>query len=467
MTPIPEHATLPGKLVIPSTKSTNSKISMTPPPSSQVSQPVRTRSRTATPAVSHLSSPPPTVAAPAQSQRSANYGDATFTTDRIQKASPEELRSWVTDLVGALQDAKTVSAHHKLQHQMLLMESAEAAERMAVEMDMAQREVEVLQTVEQQRHVAEHQPTPQPDADPNFRSVHVDLYSAMVQEMRELKSQNAYLDGTTAHQKRLILQQENEIASLNDRVVLMRDRIRESRDHLTKYRRGGGMLDSTPRTNRSTPYQTPRRDRSAPNSQEQQGFAALLHATDLVSQGTMSATPKLRHRKGPVVGHSGAGYSSSSLPATPHRLPAKTLSSAYYTPHDARQSQIKVPQTEPVARRLNFHSTPVSAAPLRREEREHDSDGTVSASDDSEAETEVPDRELNVGDSQASQLASQMLRSPTGKRHRETAAPRGMLQSKLFGQVQKAGIQREESREAKRARVNSIGLGIADAGVKE
>lgn len=366
----------------------------------------------------------------------------------------------VTDLMSELQETKTATAHHKLQYQMLSMESAEAAERMAVEMDMAQRELDVLQTSDHRRE--EQQPTPpQPEHDPSVRTVHIDLYNAMVQEIRELKSQNTYFDSVNASQKKMLLQQESEIATLNDRVLLMRDRIRESRDHLTRSRRIGGMPDSTPRTEQSTPFQTPRRERMnvAPNSQEQPGFAALLQATDLMSQGRASATPTPRQRN--PSGQGKGGRAVPTIPTTPQRVQTKPPHAMYYTPQQQRPQQAQAPNTAPPPRKHNMYD-PVRIA---QEDREQESDGTVSATDDSEAETEVPDGEADVGQSHPSQLASELLRSPTAGRGRDGPGGRSMVQGRIFGHVTKpSGSRSDDTRGVKRARTNSVGLGIA--GVK-
>ena len=101
------------------------------------------------------------------------------------------------------------------------------------------------------------------------------------------------------------------------------------------------------------------------------------------------------------------------------------------------------------------------------------SEGTVSAhEDDSEAETDIIEQdELDaVSESQASRAASQMLRSSQEQQaKRDSFKGSGMLQSgsdkmkqtKLFGTVRKANVDRDE-RPAKRARTGeAVGLGIA------
>jgi len=422
-TPTFENAILPAKAVAEGSRANSA--SLTPPPSSQISQPNRNKTTTSTPAVSQLSSPPATI---------KHTRDGGISDDRIHTASSEELRKMLTEALSAIQEAKTTAAHYKLQHQMAQMESGEAVERMAVEMDMAKRELEVVQRTEAQRQYAQKKTsTPvQPESDPNFRLVHVDVYQAMTQEIREVKLQNAYLERENAHQKKVVLQQENEIATLNDRVLLMRERIRENRDHLTRYRRTGSVLESSPRTDRSTPYHTPAQHRTLTHgSQGQPGFAALLQATDIVSQG--QPTPSTGYRRA----HSRADQYIPSLPSTPQRASAKPSTAAFYTPQQLRPMPMQAPHTAPMPRKRAFDATQSVRA------QGADSDGTVSADDDSEAETEVPDREESLVESRASQVASEMLKSPSAGRGK-TSGQRGMVQSKLFGQIRKTGIYREE-----------------------
>jgi len=420
-TPTIDNATLPAKAVAEGSRA--SSISSTPPPSSQVNQLHRNKTSTSTPSISHLSSPPPTIK---QSR------DSIVSDDCIRTASPEELRNMLTEALSAVQEAKTTAAHYKLQHHMAQMESGEAVERMAVEMDMAKRELEVVQRTEAQRQYAQRiSSTPaQPEIDPNFRLVHVDVYHAMMQEIQNIKLRNAHLERENAHQKKVVLQQENEIATLNDRVLLMRERIRESREHLTRYRSTGSVM-GTPRTERSTPYHTPAHHRTMMlGSLGQPGFAALLQATDMVSQGQQTPTAGYR------TAHSRDQY-IPSLPSTPTRASAKSSATTFYTPQQPRQMPLQAPHTAPMPRKRAFDATR-SINP-----READSDGTVSADDDSEAETEVPEEEEDVDESRASQLASEMLKSPSAGRG-TTRGQRGMVQSRLFGQVRKPGVYREE-----------------------
>ncbi|KAG9531778.1 hypothetical protein KCU79_g22795, partial [Aureobasidium melanogenum] len=62
----------------------------------------------------------------------------------VQQAQPDELRAIIARLMPLLQEARSDAAHHKLQYHMLAIETNEAMERIQVEMDMAQRETDLL-----------------------------------------------------------------------------------------------------------------------------------------------------------------------------------------------------------------------------------------------------------------------------------------------------------------------------------
>ncbi|GAB7355069.1 hypothetical protein MBLNU459_g5659t1 [Dothideomycetes sp. NU459] len=458
----PRHAALPdadstGPAAIACIEQAKSvsPVSLTPPPSSRHSS---QRARSSTPAqltASFPSSPPPTVEAHPGNAKVA----ISVLEERVGRACTEdELRSMIKDLLPSLQEARADAAHHKLQYQMLSIESAETIERIQVEMDMAQREVDVLQCAEQQRVLVEPYPSPlQPVLDPSIRPVHVDLYNSMVHDIQDLKSHNLQLETTISKQKRMILQQESEIATLNDRIILLRERLQENRDHLNRYRRPNARVETTPGSERSTPYRgSGHRTGSAALSREPRPFAALLHASDLMSKES-PGTPRTPKRK------RGPSASLSSLPVTPQTAQPRLSRNPYETPQTLRTAHFKIPQSAPVPKIPKFAPRPL---PVTAAAGGHESDGTVSAVDDSEAETEVPDFDNDLQESQASLLASHMLRTPTRPRQELHAASQpGLMQGRLFGHVRKAGAQRDEGeRQVKRARADdSAGLGIIGA----
>lgn len=403
-------------------------------------------------AVLHLSSPPPTV-----------VPTSGLSDDPVKDALPVLDENDVSLLKSELQDARTDAAHYRLQYQMLTIETAETVERIQVEIDMAQRERDVLQAAtEQQQDVVDLEPArmqaapapvpvPMLVPDPNIRSVHVDLYSAMIQEISDLKSRNSEQETTLAHQKKIIVKQENEISSLNDRIVLLRERLQENREHLNRYRRP----DSTPRSERSTPYRsTPQKHTVVDSSsREPRLFAALLHAATDVMSNESPSVPTTPKRKRDYV---------PSMPVTPQTAQPRLSRNIYETPQSSRSAYRRAPpMSAPAPRMASLISR--SLAPTNPH-RTIESDGTVSASDDSEADTEVPENDEGVQESQASLFARQLLRTPTRPvAHRGTgAAPPLMTQSRLFGHVKKAGVQRDDDeRQAKKMRVeHTADLGI-------
>lgn len=357
------------------------------------------------------------------------------------------------------------AAHHKLQYQMLAQESAAAIERMAVEAHMTQSENEVL-------YHAEHSRT---NATPLMSHMHdgvvpieKETYNRMCRDIQLLGEANHGLDAECRRQRQIIEHQETEIASLGDKVTLMRERIRESREHMHKLRRANvpTQMDATPRS----AYSTPQRGSMRPHQQPQR-FEALLQASEMASQESARAVPSGRK------GHQRNIHSMSSLPSTPQRMPPP----AYHTPH-GRQPPARMPATAPMPRTAGVLRTPdvysQHALPVPHSEGPQ-SDGTVSASeneDDSEAETDIIEPENDVGESFASRAATQMLRTGQQQAKRDSLKGSGMLQvnperqlkqTKLFGAVRKANVDRDDEPPAKRSRTTDtqepapVGLGIA------
>ncbi|KAF2771276.1 hypothetical protein EJ03DRAFT_325720 [Teratosphaeria nubilosa] len=447
----------------------------TPPPSTQV--PPRAKTRTPTPSFSHVSTPPPTIDTVAQATRHRDTY-ALMSHDEIATAAPEHLRARVADLQAAWGEARMAAAHHKLQYTMLAQESQAATERMAVEARMAQCEHDVIHNAEQARAAA--LPVQPPRLHQGMIPVQKDLYTRICRDIQRLTHENHVLRSEHRQQERLIERQETEIASLTDKVTLMRERIRESRDASTKARGRVPYSDATPRSAYSTPQ------RGHGRQEQSQPFAALLQASEMMAG---------------QKGHRRSAQSMSSLPNTPAR---SYLQQPYHTP-STRQAPVKVPSTAPMPR-LSAMRTPgqrsVYAQPSLpfSHTRGPASEGTVSNSDgeqnaqddDSEAETDIIEAERvddKVLESQASRAASQMLRTSQEQeakrnsfkgsgmlaRDPPTRAPAGtMRQTKLFGQVRKPVVRAGEDPPeppAKRQRTDDVqsqprGVGLGIAGVR-
>ncbi|KAF2210196.1 hypothetical protein CERZMDRAFT_45795 [Cercospora zeae-maydis SCOH1-5] len=434
-------------------------VALTPPPSSQVPPLHRAKTRTPTPPVSHISTPPPT-SNTSHTGRIGGFATAT-SPEELEAATPEELKGKVMELQAALQEAKMSAAHHKLQYQMLAQSSAAALERMSVEARMAQSENEVIHSADQARLAAT------PTAEEGIIPIQRDLYQDMCRQIQLLRDDNHHLQGEAHQQQKMILQQEHEIASLSDKVSLMAERIRANRESLQKYRRPqlSSRTDQTPRSVYATPQRGGHLHRA---HQQSQPFAALLQASEMASQESARAGRKSHHRN---------AQSMSSLPNTPQRSQGMRAQPPFQTPQAHRQA-LQIPATAPQQRTSAVRTPDIYSQPsLPVSQDGPHSDGTVSASDDgandSEAETDIIDND-EVPESQASLTASQMLRTSREELNekRESFGGRGMLdsgsklrQTKLFGAVRKSNVERsEDGPPAKRARTSpGIGLGISTA----
>jgi hypothetical protein len=268
---------------------------------------------------------------------------AGLSTEHIQQAQPEELRTFVSRLLPLLQEARTDAAHHKLQYQMLTIESTEALGRIQVEMDMAQRETDVLNTAaDTVPHGHARTVPPSRHDHAGIRHVHVDVWHSMVNDIHALKSRNMQLEQLLTQHKRMVVQQESDIATLQDRISLYRERLRENRSHLTRYRHAAGFLESPYKSNsaQSTPCNA--------HSRHQPPFAALLHASDIISErdSSMPRTPR-RNR----------AASNTPTPLTPQTTQPR-LRPAYETPETQPSTHyLYAPQTAPPLRAPQFHPT--------------------------------------------------------------------------------------------------------------
>ncbi|KAF2191404.1 hypothetical protein K469DRAFT_720409 [Zopfia rhizophila CBS 207.26] len=425
--------------------------SMTPPPSSQLPN-LRPAVRTPTPPTPQLTSPPPTAKIPNQASNLADSTAALFSQEQINNASADELRSMVNELTVALRDVRLSAAHYKLQYNMAVMESQESASRMAVELAMAQREVDVLQQAEERRRNSMACPAQ------SFQESTVDpanaiLMSEMNRQCQMLQSENDELRDVFDQQKRLTEHREGELASLMEENDRLKTRIRKNRDHIAPFLPYLEQMNeqSSPRSIFGTPHQSTPRHRihrvppplSNESSRGQQPFEALLLADKMLSQETATApsTPTRSHAPRSRFGHSRGTHSMSSLPQTPNRArPSHAHPDVPRTPPTF--SAINVPQSAP----------PVHYQPKAVHVRRESSNSTITASsvDDGGAFTDREEDE--VPESQASQMATSMLRRAPPK---QMSAPssqssNGLVQTKLFGRVKKTGVSRPAEFEKRR-----------------
>ncbi|KAF2814273.1 uncharacterized protein BDZ99DRAFT_459974 [Mytilinidion resinicola] len=434
--------------------------SMTPPPSSQVA-PTRAPVRTPTPPTPHLSSPPPTVKNPGVAEPST----VLFTSEQVTNASAEELRSMVEELSTALRDARLSAAHYKLQHNMLWIESRESANRMAVELAMTQAEVDVLQKAEERRRTTMMSPA-QSFHETAVSPANAILMNELTRDCQMLQHENDGLQAALNHQRRLTEHRDGELASLREENNRLRGRIRKNRDHIAPFLPFLDQMNdaSPPRSNIGTPRHR-NTGRTHPPLREQP-FEALLLADKMLSQETATApsTPTRAQPPKQRFSHTRGAQSMSSLPQTPNRP-------------RANHSHLAVPRTPPTFNAIN--AVPQSAPPIQypqKHARRESSNSTITASsvdDDEVSEDEIPE-------SQASQMATNMLRRTPSQKTKMSAPPsqdrysNGLIQSKIFGQVKKPGVNRPNEHEkrrldgtdvhgspTKRGRLNEgVGLGI-------
>ena len=370
--------------------------------------------------------------------------------DAVQKMPEEQLRTLIGELLPALGEARMSAAHAKLQHNLLTIETAEAAKRAEVEHAMTRREVRALQ--ESPRFNQSLSPnSPQASA-----QRHLEL---ALKKCRELQIVNEHLEHRMHGARKLIRELSGKNESLIEDNQLLRQRIKQNRDHINAMRSSGAIsVNGTPVTDIGTPMQTrtpktPGTARSAhtlnipPRSQDT--FDALLFASEVLNNeaNSVPSTPtRAKARKLNQPSHIRGAHSLSSLPSTPNRNRPITADNTLLSPTDHRlanhRSSLSTPGTQ-----LTY---PLEA-PRQREDR----DSTISASEDEgEGYSEY------VPASQASQRATDMLRrstvnskDTTPRSSQKFAQPESvrtdLSQAKIFGHVKKPradGIGRIEKR---------------------
>lgn len=441
----PEHR----KFASPTPRTTSS---MTPPPSSQLPD-SRTVARTpASPTPPQLTSPPPTSKLPSQPPALLESAAALYSQDQINNASTDELRSMVNSLSNAFRDMRLSAAHYKLQYNMAVMESQESASRMAVELAMAQRELDVLQQAEEKRRAMV---APEQSYHESANAANAIVMSEMSRQLQVLQNENEEIRDLYDQQKRLVEHREGELASLIEENDRLKTRIRKNRDHIAPLLEQ--IEQSSPRSVFGTPHQPTPRNRvsrvppalSNENSRGQNNFEALLLADKMLSQETATApsTPTRLHAPRSRFGHSRGAQSMSSLPQTPNRRTAQPRAEVPRTPPHFIPTTI--PQSAPPAHYQHQHQ------PKPSHDRRQSSNSTITASsvDEEEAFTDR-EGEDEIPESQASQMATNLLRRAPSSSKGQMSAPssqQNLVQSKIFGQVKKGhGLTRPNEFEKRR-----------------
>ncbi|KAK2760309.1 hypothetical protein FQN54_002377 [Arachnomyces sp. PD_36] len=432
LSPSPLAPTVENNAAAPSDKASffspppASSSDMTPPPSSQMPAnamtPVRREHSNSN---RFLASPPATV----NQTLCAAYGASENlpSSEDIDDADEDQLRTMAKDLLSVAQESRMAAAHFKLQHSLLSITSSEAVKRAEVEHQLARREVEILQSAEyRNRHSQAALSTPQPS--PNNQ-----LEDALKRN-KELENTNATLERRLRRAKKLIEDEKDRFELLAEENTLLKKRIRDNRDHFTRML-DHGSLASSPRTEFLTPQH---KASQVSRVHGQDPFAALL-AADQVLNGEAASVPSTPTRSHKVPkqkhhhGHTRGTHSLSSLPATPSRAVPFSSESRYFTPVSKRH----------IGSQLAYSSQASHTIPEEDDDDRRDRDSTISASDVEEAVTDD-----DVPASQATSLATSMLRRFPGSSQEEISVPPNinksstLLQSKLFGQVKKPTTDR-------------------------
>ncbi|RAL13645.1 uncharacterized protein BO97DRAFT_34708 [Aspergillus homomorphus CBS 101889] len=390
---------------------------MTPPPSSQIpGAPLReSRSRSS----SYLASPPNI-----EKTLCVAYGASENlpTADEIDNADEFKLRMIAKDLLGVAQEARMSALHFKLQNSLLSFTSNEAIKRAEVEHQLARREVEILQSSEYRSRHYQHEIKPmQP-----MSNVELEL---SLKRNQELERANATLDRRLRRAKKLIEQERDTSELLREENRMLKERIRDNRKHFSRMIEHGPMSPSphneaqTPHR-RAIPHFAENGSHQLNENESHNPFEALLAADRVLNRESpaVTSTPyRQRHHRERANRHMRGAHSLSSLPMTPSQPRLAHGESRVYTP----------------------------GADSLDDRRDRDS--TISASDIEEAETEeeVPTSETRTVP------GSVHRRSHFNNQHESrgvasAAKSSTLLQTKLFGQVRKPGVDRPLSCSLKR-----------------
>jgi hypothetical protein len=383
---------------------------MTPPPSVQHARAQSPHARPTSKQNGPFPASPPTTVR-------ANAAGSLPTPEHIAKAGIDELRSIAQDLLLAVRDARMSAAHFKLQHNLLTIESQESAQRAEVEHQMTRREVEVLHAAEH-RHRARKSATPRASQPPLQPQI-----DTLTRRCADQQADNEDLERRLRKAKKFIESEKDRSDLLLEENLLLKKRIRENREHFTRMK-SQSPLYATPRNDFATPSRksVPRFPDSVPSHGN---IAALLAADQVLNEAASVPSTPTKMNSSKSQGHNRGAHSLSSLQSTPARSRPATADASFYS--NPRLSYA-APLSQPI---------PESAERDRR-----DRDSTISITDDEEA---ITDEELPP--SQASSLATNMLRrNPGGQASPSLTASAerssNLLQTKLFGAVKKAGVDR-------------------------
>ena len=376
--------------------------SLTPPPSTQVAAHSHAGRSFLRPQPSALCSPPATILNTARDRELGNDYVPPHP-HQVSEASPDELRSMLQACIAEQQKLKMETAHHKLQYNLLSLQTEDDAKRAAVEHDMIRREVDALRMAEHGRQARRELSTASDSTQAKYLQMKTQYETAM--------DENATLHRRLQAAKTVIRQQEDETIGLAEERDLLLTRIRENREHFHMLCGPGGIFHSalaakqhaisTPQQHRA-PHGVVQHHTPQSSQQQQQqhhhhheadghehGLSALLQAMSQSqdnnntttannndNNNSAPSTPMTSHRT--VQRHSGrhnrSGQPMSSLPTTPV---SRSCESGLLPSADL------VPQTEPRQRPSQAEVVPTTPTP-KRDRRRKSRESTISADDNNE-----------------------------------------------------------------------------------
>ena len=422
---------------------------MTPPPSTQLpkSASKSAQAKFISRREHSLASPPATLKTGPPLTSHGLFGEVP-TLENVETMDEAQLRTLVSELLPALGEARVTAAHSKLQHSLLSIETEESAKRAEVEHEATRREVQVLQ---EGSPVHRHSFSPRSPQASMQRSLHLALAHC-----RELQQENSRLEKRLRASKKMIAQLDGQNTDLKEHIQLLRQRIKDNRDHLNELQSSGAIsIHGTPFTEYNTPLpkSTPKTpattSRAArdinPAVSSQDPFDALLFAGQVLNgeASSVPSTPNQPRSRKIHSQHIRGAHSLSSLPNTPNRSRPITADDVLITSTERSRANHRVSFSAPGSR-------------LTYQEEHHtreDRDSTISASEDEEGE-ELPG-------SEASQMAANLLRRSLGPQKEvapvavQTPDTGKLTQGRLFGQVKKPAVARMESSSKRGNDVNS------------
>jgi len=367
-----------------------------------------------------------------------------FSEDQIFNATEEELRSMIKETSAAYRESRAAAAHHSLQYNLLSMETSEIMKRMEVELEMTQKEVEVLQAAAQRvTPLLQQRETPSVSTD--------ELLTSLRNHSHHLEAENESLRYRLKQAKALILERESTMTEESDR---LRERISENRKHINLLRQFNGTQEGLQPSALSTPYagkskHTPELHPSqipGSKARSDEAFAALLLADQVLSQES-PPTPGRRPRKNQAERRP-ASYTMTTIPSTPIQSRSATNSNSIPSQHFyASRSRAKGPVT--------VLQPPITPSHRRRESR----DSTISASEDEGDELPKLPPQNHTADTQRNTRrfhspSKSVMRTPQTPKSQQIPVPKssGLIQTRIYGRITKPSVSRPEEQSKRKFR---------------